>query len=31
MKLDLITNKAETINGINKNDEFYTPTPNRYV
>lgn len=25
MKLDLITNKAETINGINKNDEFYTP------
>jgi len=25
MKLDLITNKAEKINGINPNDEFYTP------
>ncbi len=25
MKLDLITNKAKTINGVNKNDEFYTP------
>jgi len=25
MKLDLITNKAETIDGVNKNDEFYTP------
>lgn len=25
MKLDLITNKADTVNGVNKNDEFYTP------
>ena len=25
MKLDLITNKAEIVNGVNKNDEFYTP------
>jgi hypothetical protein len=25
MKLDLITNKAEIIGGINPNDEFYTP------
>lgn len=25
MKLDEITNKADTIDGINQNDEFYTP------
>lgn len=25
MKMDLITNKAETIEGVNLNDEFYTP------
>ena len=25
MKLDLITNKANIVNGINQNDEFYTP------
>lgn len=25
MKLDLITNKAEVKNGVNQNDEFYTP------
>jgi len=26
MKLDLITNKAPIVNGVNKNDEFYTPS-----
>lgn len=25
MKLDLISNKAENVNGLNPNDEFYTP------
>ena len=25
MKLDTITNKRKTINGLNQNDEFYTP------
>lgn len=25
MKLDLITNKSNVINGVNTNDEFYTP------
>lgn len=25
MKLDLITNKAKTDEGVNPNDEFYTP------